>query len=110
MLSLKLKIANLICQLAPLFRSRKKEGRLVRHYFLGSMILISGGLITSGLLEVYFGYQGTWEHLGRVQKEIASSTGFKIEQYVQEIERTMRSATKSREIVRDGLTADYKWE
>ncbi|MBI4523623.1 MAG: HAMP domain-containing protein [Deltaproteobacteria bacterium] len=88
----------------------RKQGRLVRHYFLASVILISGGLFTSGLLEVYFVYQESWEHLGRVQKEIASATAFKIEQYVEEIERTMRSATKTREIVRDGLSPDYKWE
>ena len=42
--------------LAGLFSSRRR-GRLVRHYFLISVLLISGGLITSGLLEIYFSYQ-----------------------------------------------------
>jgi len=30
------------------------RGRLVRHYFLISLVLISGGLVTSGLSELYF--------------------------------------------------------
>ena len=49
------------------FRGRQR-GRLVRHYFLVSVILISGGLITSGLVEVYFRYQENWEHLALLQQ------------------------------------------
>ena len=85
-------------------------GRLVRHYFLASVILISGGLITSGLLELYFRYQESWEHFGEIQKEVAAGAAFKIEYFVDEIERSVRAATKTREIVRDGLTPEYQWE
>lgn len=35
----------------------QRQGRLVRHYFLISVFLVSGGLITSGLVELYFRYQ-----------------------------------------------------
>jgi signal transduction histidine kinase len=91
------------------FRGRK-HGRLVRHYFLASIILISAGLITSGMLEVYFRYQESWEQVGLLQKEIASASASKIEQFVQETERMMRVAAKTRELVRDGLSPDYKWE
>ncbi|HEY5543514.1 MAG TPA: sensor histidine kinase [Candidatus Binatia bacterium] len=87
-----------------------RQGRLVRHYFLVSVIIICAGLTTSGLLEVYFSHQDNLEHFGLIQKEIATSTAFKIEQFVQETERTLRAATRSREIVRDGLSAGYKWE
>ena len=38
-------------------RIRQKRGRLVRNYFLISLVLISGGLITSGLSELYFRYR-----------------------------------------------------
>ena len=92
------------------FLKRSGEGRLVRHYFLVSVIIICAGLITSGLLEVYFSHQENLDHFGLIQKEIATSTAFKIEQFVQETERTLRAATRSREIVRDGLSTGYKWE
>ncbi len=90
--------------------ARGGGGRLVRHYFLASVILISGGLITSGFLELYFRYQESWEHFGKIQKEVAAGAAFKIENFVDEIERSIRAATKTREIVRDGLTPEYQWE
>lgn len=92
------------------FFKRSNEGRLVRHYFLISVIIICAGLTTSGLLEVYFSHQDNLEHFGLIQKEIATSTAFKIEQFIQETERTLRAATRNREIVRDGLSTGYKWE
>ncbi|HLA11101.1 MAG TPA: sensor histidine kinase [Pyrinomonadaceae bacterium] len=98
-----------LVEVLRLHRGRKR-GRLVRHYFLASALLISAGLITSGLLEIYFGYQESWDLFGKIQKEIATGTAFKIEQFVQEIERDMKAATRSRELVRDGLSPDYKWE
>ena len=73
-------------------------------------MIISAGLITSGLLEVYFNYRDSWNHFSVIQKEIAGSTAFKIEFFVQEIERTMRATTRTREIVREGLTGEFKWE
>ena len=88
----------------------QREGRLVRHYFLALVIFISGGLIASGFLEVYFGYQESWEHFSLIQQQIAASTAFKVEQYIQEIQRSMKTATKTREIVRDGITAEFRWD
>lgn len=84
--------------------------RLVRHHFLVSVIVICAGLITSGVLEVYFSHRENLENFSLIQKEIATSTAYKIEQFVQETERAVRAATRSREIVRDGLSVDYKWE
>jgi signal transduction histidine kinase len=83
---------------------------LVRHYFFISVILISGGLITSGLVEIYFRYQESRENLALFQQEVASGAAFKIERFVQEIERTMRGATKSREIAPKGLAPEYRFE
>jgi len=84
-----------------------QPGRLVRHYFLISLSLISGGLITSGLVEIYFRYQESWEHLARLQHEVTAGTAFKIEQFIQEIERDVRAVAKSRELTEKGLTPDY---
>ena len=88
----------------------QKRGRLVRHYFLISLILISGGLITSGLSELYFRYRESSADLVRLQQEITSAAASKIEQFIQEIERTTRGATKSREITDKGLSPEYEFE
>ena len=88
----------------------QKRGRLVRNYFLISVLLISGGLITSGLVELYFRYQESWEHLARLQHEISAAAAFKIERFIQEIEHTLRATTKSREITERGLSPEYHFE
>jgi len=89
--------------LASFFRPRR--GRLVRHYFLISVVLISGGLV-----EIYFRYQESWEHLALLQQEITTGAAFKIERFIQEIEHDLRAAAKSREITEKGLTPDYRLE
>lgn len=88
----------------------QKRGRLVRHYFVISLILISAGLITSGALELYFRYRESWEQAARLQHEIAAAAAFKIERYVQEIAQTIRAAAKSREITEKGLSPEYHFE
>ncbi|MEK6602224.1 MAG: cache domain-containing protein, partial [Candidatus Binatota bacterium] len=80
------------------------------HYFLISVILIGSGLITSGLLEIYFRYQESLEDLALLQQEVAAGVAFKIEQFVQEIEGTMKAATRSRDIAPKGLTPEYRFE
>ncbi|MET0583492.1 MAG: ATP-binding protein, partial [Candidatus Binatia bacterium] len=87
-----------------------RRGRLVRDYFLISVVLIGGGLITSGLIEIYFRYQESREELARLQKEIATGAAFKIEHFVQEIHNVLKGATKSRDIAPKGLTADFRFE
>jgi signal transduction histidine kinase len=92
------------------FLWRLRRGRLVRHYFFISVLLIGGGLITSGLLEVYFRYQETRENLALLQQEITAGAAFKIESFIQGIEKTMKEATRSREIAPKGLTPEYRFE
>jgi signal transduction histidine kinase/HAMP domain-containing protein len=96
----------------PFFRNvgAPRRGRLVRDYFLISVFLIGGGLITSGLIEIYFRYQESREQLARLQKEIAAGAAFKIEHFVQEIHNILKGATKSRDIAPKGLTADFRFE
>src|SRR5262252_8344331 len=87
-----------------------RRGRLVRDYFLISVLLIGGGLITSGLIEIYYRYQESREQLALLQKEIAAGAAFKIEHFVQEIHNVLKGATKSRDIAPKGLTADFRFE
>ncbi len=81
-----------------------QPGRLVRHYLLISVFLISGGLITSGLVEIYFAYREGRDHLARLQHEVTAGTAFKIEQFLQEIERDVRAVAGSRELAGHGNT------
>jgi signal transduction histidine kinase len=74
------------------------------------VVLISGGLVTSGLTELYFRYRESAADLVRLQQEITSGAAWKIEQFVHEIERTARGAVKSREITAKGLSAEYEFE
>jgi signal transduction histidine kinase len=88
----------------------RRRGRLVRDYFLISVLLIGGGLIASGLVEIYFRYLESREQLGAVQKEVATGAAVKIERFVQEIHNTLKGATKSREIAPKGLTTEFRFE
>ena len=83
---------------------------LVRHYFLISVLLISGGLISSGLLEIYFGYRESQEQLNLFNREVAAGAAFKVERFVQEIETMMTAVTKSPDIVVKGLSHEYRFE
>ena len=91
-------------------QNRAGRGRLVRHYFLISVILIGGGLISSGLLEIYFRYRESHENVSLLQQEVAAAAAFKTEQFVQQIEAALRTATKSPEIARKGLSEEFQAE
>ena len=90
--------------------AQRRRERLVRDYFLISVVLIGGGLITSGLVEIYFRYHESRDQLALQQKEIAAGAAFKIEHFVQEIHNVLKGATKSRDIAPKGLTSDFRFE
>ncbi|HEY3304405.1 MAG TPA: ATP-binding protein [Candidatus Binatia bacterium] len=98
-----------LLRLGRIFR-RRPRGRLVRDYFLISVVLVGGGLIASGLVEIYFRYQESREQLGLYQREVAAGAAFKIERFVQEIHNTLKGATRSREIAPRGLTPEFRFE
>src|SRR3989338_1271642 len=94
----------------PRISRGRRRGRLVRHYFFISVGLIGGGLIASGVLEIYFRYQESREQLGLLQQEVAAGAAFKIDRFVQEIHNTLKGATRSREIAPKGLTLEFRFE
>jgi signal transduction histidine kinase len=65
----------------------KVRGRLFWKYVVLFVILVSGALVTSGLVEIYFSYQENKTALVRIQREKAEAAASKIEQYIKEIER-----------------------
>ena len=92
-----------------IFRGGERQ-RLVRDYFFVSAILIVGGLISAGLLEIYFRYREGLEQIGIVQQDAATNTALRIEQFIQDIATTMKAVTKSADIPRKETPIDYDFE
>jgi signal transduction histidine kinase len=86
------------------------SGRLLRRTFLIAFLLVSGGLITSGAVELYFRHRESVEGIGALQREMAQGAAFKIQQFVQDIEKTLRASTQTPEIVTGGLTEAYRFQ
>ncbi|MBI3062352.1 MAG: hypothetical protein HYY83_10310, partial [Deltaproteobacteria bacterium] len=108
--NLKSRIQNFRALPFPRILGGRQRGRLVRHYFFISVVLVGGGLIASGVLEIYFRYQESREQLALLQQEVAAGAAVKIERFVQEIHNTLKGATKSREIAPKGLTPEFRFE
>jgi signal transduction histidine kinase len=89
---------------------RPTRGRLLWHYFLISFILLAGGLITSGLWEIYFRYEEIRENIASVQRGAAADAAFRIDQFILQIQQLLVAATRSREVTAKGLSPDYRFE
>src|SRR5262245_29796984 len=63
-----------------------RSGRLFRKYVLFLVVLVSGALIASGALEIYFSYRESKDALIQLQREKALAAAGRIEQVVKEIE------------------------
>src|SRR5499433_4591136 len=94
---------NILERLAIPTAGGNRRGRLLRHYFLISVLLIAGALIASGLLEIYFRYQESMEHLAFQQREAANVAALKIQTFIHDIETAMKAATKYQ-------SAEYEFE
>jgi signal transduction histidine kinase len=87
-----------------------RRSRLVRNYFFIFAALIGGGMVTSGLLEIYFRYYENQEQIAVTQGEAAKAAVTKIAQYILEIEGQMKSATLSQVVAVNGLAPEYRFE
>jgi len=85
-------------------------GRLLRRTFVIALVLVSGGLISSGVLELFFRYRESVETIEALQREMAQGAAFKIQQFVRDIEKTLRASTQAQEIIASGLTEAYRFE
>jgi signal transduction histidine kinase len=65
----------------------RPRGRLFRKYAVLFVTLVSGALLASGALEIYFSYQESREAMVALQREKALGAAGRIEQFVREIER-----------------------
>jgi signal transduction histidine kinase len=97
-------------QTAHAWHGNGSRGRLLRRTFLIAFLMVSGGLIASGAIELMFRYRESVESIGALQREMAQGAAFKIHQFVQDIERTLRASTQTPEIVTGGLTEAYRFQ
>src|SRR5262245_9549116 len=88
----------------------RRRGRLMRDYFLVSVLLVGGGLTISGGVEIYYSFQERQQNLADVQREVAAGAAVKIERFIQEIHNTLKCATRSREIAPRALTDEFRFE
>lgn len=63
-----IKIQDLTRSLVRFFAVRRR-GRLMRDYFLISVLLVVGGLVISGAVEIYFSYVESRDQLALVQRD-----------------------------------------
>src|SRR3989441_2742228 len=88
----------------------RSGGRLLRRTFLIALVLVSGGLLTSGAVELFFRYRESVEGIWALQREMAQGAAFKIQQFVQDIEKTLRASTQTPDLVAAGLTEAYRFQ
>src|SRR5205823_2777090 len=65
----------------------KFQGRLFRKYVVIFVFVISGALLTSGLVQLYFAYQETQTAVVGLQRGAAAAAASKIEQFIEQTER-----------------------
>jgi signal transduction histidine kinase/HAMP domain-containing protein len=68
------------------------RGRLFRKYLLLILTLVTGALLTSGAISVYFSYQEIKIALSNLQREKAVAAASRIEQYIHQIEQQLAYA------------------
>ncbi|MFO1415318.1 MAG: ATP-binding protein [Burkholderiales bacterium] len=71
---------------------RSRQGRLFRKYLLLILTLVSGALLASGAISVYFSYQEHKSALGDLQREKAIAAASRIEQYIRQIQQQLAFA------------------
>ena len=62
------------------------RSRLFWKYVIVLVFLVSGALVTSGAIEIYFSYQENKTALVSVQREKAIAAASRIDQFIREIE------------------------
>ena len=71
---------------------RTHRGRLFRKYLLLILTLVTGALLASGAISVYFSYQENKSALANLQHEKAIAAASRIEQYIRQIEQQLAYA------------------
>ena len=83
------------------------NGRLLRHSFLIAFLLVSGGLLTSGAVELTFRYDESVRSIRLLQQEMADGAASKIQQYIDSITQQLEMVSQTPELVTEGITESY---
>jgi len=65
------------------------RGSLFFKYAIPLVVLVMGGLVISGLVQIYFSYQENKSALARIQHEKAAAAAIRIEQFVRALEHDL---------------------
>src|SRR4051794_6618717 len=76
-------------------KAATRQGQLFRKYVVVFVVLVSGALLTSGLVEIYFSYQEQRAALGQIQREKASGAASRIEQSLPDVERQVDAVAQT---------------
>ena len=68
---------------------RTHRGRLFRKYLVLILTLVTGALLASGGISVYFSYQENKSAIANLQKEKAVAAASRIEQYIRQINQQL---------------------
>jgi signal transduction histidine kinase len=71
--------------------ARQQQGQLFRKYVVIFVALVSGALLSSGLIELYFSYRENQTALVTLQRQKAATAAVTIEQFVSETVRGIQS-------------------
>ncbi|HMH50849.1 MAG TPA: ATP-binding protein [Candidatus Acidoferrum sp.] len=85
----------------------RARGRLFRKYVVIIVVLVSGTLLTSGAIEIYFSYQENKAALIGVQREKAIGAASKIEGFVKDIEHQIAWTTQP-QLVASGTVTEQR--
>jgi signal transduction histidine kinase len=85
----------------------RARGRLFRKYVVIIVVLVSGALLTSGAIEIYFSYQENKTGLIGIQREKAIGAASKIEAFIKEIEHQMGWTTQP-QLVTSGAALEQR--
>jgi signal transduction histidine kinase len=77
---------------APAGAPRTHRGRLFRKYLLLILTLVTGALLASGAISIYFAYQENKAAVASLQHEKALAAASRIEQYIRQIEQQLAYA------------------
>jgi class 3 adenylate cyclase len=73
-------------------------------------MLVSSGLLAGGTVELFLRYRESVESISVLQREMTQGAAFKIQQFMQEIEKTMRASTQTQDMIGAGLTEAHRFE
>jgi signal transduction histidine kinase len=85
----------------------RARGRLFRKYVVIIVVLVSGALLTSGAIELYFSYQENKASLIGIQREKAIGAASKIEAFINGIEHQIGWTTQP-QLVTSGAAFDQR--